>query len=511
MAKTKKGHDTVPNKTSSVKKPTNHNNKATGPIVKFPESNYQSKITVNKYLETKKIIEDSLINDWKYCKYKLKQCRMGGDGVMETYLRKYINDLQNEQSRYTEDCVEYDKYSEEYSVDDENESFSSTDDVHKEQFINKDNDNKKRLYPIDNVPLQDSVVGENTNKNKRQKTLIKDVNNIPSDLVFPKDLYEKEIEELPKPRELDEPTKLKLLTDHLDSEQMDRFEVFRRTRLPKQMVRRLANLVTNQSVPMQIAIVLGTVGKLFVGEIVEKALLIKQKHILQHMLDEYIRRKLYGNRILKILKKLTKLCLTSGNYASSNNSNSKTANTATTTSDTDIHSKIEEKEEEQMSMAKEGSTEKTAATLKGREHNKKTKDDTVGAPNIIYTLEDIANDGIYANDIYPDFESMINDIDEDDYEPPKANSTKLKQHIVTLTVLLNTTDNSAKIRNSLLKQFNYWGTLFNKIDIKVDKYTDTPLLPEHLREAWRLYRLENKTLPSGTFRQQGEGNGWMFE
>ncbi|GEQ67574.1 hypothetical protein JCM33374_g1239 [Metschnikowia sp. JCM 33374] len=37
-----------------------------------------------------------------------------------------------------------------------------------------------------------------------------------------------------------------------------------------------------------------------------------------------------------------------------------------------------------------------------------------------------------------------------------------------------------------------------------------PLTPEHIREAWRLYRLENSgTLPS-KWRSQGEGDGLMF-
>ncbi|ODV58015.1 TATA-binding protein-associated factor TAF11 [Ascoidea rubescens DSM 1968] len=37
-----------------------------------------------------------------------------------------------------------------------------------------------------------------------------------------------------------------------------------------------------------------------------------------------------------------------------------------------------------------------------------------------------------------------------------------------------------------------------------------PLLPKHVREAYRLYKLEAEYLPSSQWRRQGEGDGFMF-
>ena len=38
-----------------------------------------------------------------------------------------------------------------------------------------------------------------------------------------------------------------------------------------------------------------------------------------------------------------------------------------------------------------------------------------------------------------------------------------------------------------------------------------PIRPEHLREAWRLYRKEMGTVPAAQWRRQGgEGDGRMF-
>lgn len=37
-----------------------------------------------------------------------------------------------------------------------------------------------------------------------------------------------------------------------------------------------------------------------------------------------------------------------------------------------------------------------------------------------------------------------------------------------------------------------------------------PLLPEHIREAWRLYQIESGSCPNGQWRHQGERDGLMF-
>uniref|UniRef100_A0A060SYF6 Transcription initiation factor TFIID subunit 11 n=1 Tax=Blastobotrys adeninivorans TaxID=409370 RepID=A0A060SYF6_BLAAD len=49
------------------------------------------------------------------------------------------------------------------------------------------------------------------------------------------------------------------------------------------------------------------------------------------------------------------------------------------------------------------------------------------------------------------------------------------------------------------------------VDTIDDYETERPLRPEHLREAWRLYKLENRTVPRAHWRRQGgEGDGMMF-
>lgn len=44
-----------------------------------------------------------------------------------------------------------------------------------------------------------------------------------------------------------------------------------------------------------------------------------------------------------------------------------------------------------------------------------------------------------------------------------------------------------------------------------DQQSERPLRPEHLREAWRLFKQESGTVPAAQWRRQGgEGDGMMF-
>ncbi|GAA6012004.1 hypothetical protein JCM8202_004227 [Rhodotorula sphaerocarpa] len=64
---------------------------------------------------------------------------------------------------------------------------------------------------------------------------------------------------------------LRVLLEHFDENQMDRYEAYRRSGLTKNSVRRLVNSVLQQSVSPSILTVVRGFAKVFVGEIVEKA------------------------------------------------------------------------------------------------------------------------------------------------------------------------------------------------------------------------------------------------
>jgi transcription initiation factor TFIID subunit 11 len=83
-------------------------------------------------------------------------------------------------------------------------------------------------------------------------------------------LKEEDISEEPE-EELDKEEQTRLLMDNLSEEQMSRYEYLKRSSLNRGQMKKLAYSVLNQSVSNNVAIILGGVGKLFVGEIVERA------------------------------------------------------------------------------------------------------------------------------------------------------------------------------------------------------------------------------------------------
>lgn len=61
------------------------------------------------------------------------------------------------------------------------------------------------------------------------------------------------------------------LLSQFTPEQMTRYECYRRSSLPKSILKRLFQTVTSTAPPPNGLIILAAVGKLFVGELVEKA------------------------------------------------------------------------------------------------------------------------------------------------------------------------------------------------------------------------------------------------
>ena len=76
--------------------------------------------------------------------------------------------------------------------------------------------------------------------------------------------------------------------------------------------------------------------------------------------------------------------------------------------------------------------------------------------------------------------------------------------------LLKSQKNTQEVRLGLITRYNRLVKEFNGIDVGVERFHNSPLLPEHVREAWRLYNLQEGNMPSRSWRQQGEGNGLMF-
>ncbi|CDK29025.1 unnamed protein product [Kuraishia capsulata CBS 1993] len=182
-----------------------------------------------------------------------------------------------------------------------------------------------------------------------------------------------------EPLDISNTEKQKLLMESFDEDQMSRYEFFRRSNLNRPAIKRIANSVLGQSINNNVALVLASVAKVFVGEIVEKA-----KDVQRRQQKGEIIRKLEVKRALA------------------------------------------------------------------------TRDEELKAKKI----------------------------------RPEDTKANFGYSVGPNGVLVPITS---------AKTFT--------IDLPKD---DDPLLPEHFREAWRLYKEETDTLPSDQWRRQGGSDGWLF-
>ncbi|AMD21639.1 HFL217Cp [Eremothecium sinecaudum] len=328
-----------------------------GPLDRIPLENYPPQLTIANYMAIKQMIDQVINEDQEYVNWKLKNQRTGG--TLDKYLYSY-------------------KLEEEY-----------------------ERENREKINEAESKVLKPG-----------------DFYDMPKGMKFPRDIYDDQLRQLPRPRMLDQQQVRKLFVDHLDEEQMNRYEVFKRASLAKNQIKKISSVVTNQTVAANVNLLLGGIGKLLVGEIVEKALDVKQKWLLSMMVNKFHERKVIGNKLKKHLKKLTILVGTASGID-------------------------DEVDEEESDSYYDDDKEETAFVL---ESNK----------------------------------------------------------------LLKSSKNTEEIRVRIIKQYNILVTQFNKLNVSVEKYINSPLLPEHIHEAWRLYRLENDTVLSAHWRTQGEGNGLLF-
>ncbi|KAL6950054.1 hypothetical protein ACO0QE_000724 [Hanseniaspora vineae] len=491
-------------------------NEFTTLIEKLNESQFQNIVSLSYYIGVKQIVDQLLSEDDDYCQWKLQQFRTGEDSTMGDLIEEYLSTTTDDVNEYTVDGKAIGQNGEE-PYEQSLLGFGHEDFIKKHNLpfsTQTEETELERDANFANVAVSEDEEGALESNNYTEDRSLAaehnedDINTIPDDLIFPKDLYESIIKQnTDAVKELSDPEKLKLLGDNLDTAQMDRFELYRRSKLPKTLVRRLIGTVTNQSVQTSTALYMCAVGKIFLGEIVEKALHIKKKSLISHSFENLNLRKVYGNRILKILKKITKAIENSSNnsgpasFKSSSKAGSGTANNSSS-----MNSSLSNK----------------------LQYN-------LGNDDLDYLFNE---DSINCDTIFPTEDSELmenNDLEEDDYyeNVKDTKQQNLKTMLKNLKVLLeydytvNTslagekslsssssslsfnTSQFGKLK-SLVIQYNFWLEKFNALDCNIDIFENSPLQPEHVREAWRLYRQESDTLPPSAYRLQGEGTGWLF-
>lgn len=78
--------------------------------------------------------------------------------------------------------------------------------------------------------------------------------------------------------EEDEKEKMQVLWSQFTEEQLNRYEMFRRSTFPKASIKRLMQSISGSSVSQNVVIAMSGIAKVFVGELVEEAIKIQARY-----------------------------------------------------------------------------------------------------------------------------------------------------------------------------------------------------------------------------------------
>jgi len=70
---------------------------------------------------------------------------------------------------------------------------------------------------------------------------------------------------------------IRILLEKLDTDQTDRYTIFRRIKLRREIVRKITNQTLSQSVPQPVIIAINGFTKVFIGELIDRALTVRDE------------------------------------------------------------------------------------------------------------------------------------------------------------------------------------------------------------------------------------------
>lgn len=263
----------------------------------------------------------------------------------------------------------------------------------------------------------------------------------------------------------------RLLMQAFDDSQMARYEAFRRANVSKGSVKKLANAVLGQSIPAPVATALCGLSKVFIGELVESARRVQHN---QNRKAYYELKPIMDKQLEKEKEKYN----ASKGIANTNKTNDLSQSHITKSSNGNLSAELSISSfpflDNSLNSSGDGGDFGGLGLndLVGLGVGNSLSNSTIG--NGSFNIDALSGSGLLG-------------------------AASLKEQAQALK-------NSSNPLNLV-----YPPTDDEEAEKAIELLDRQPLKPEHLREAWRLYKLESGTVPAAQWRRQGgDGDGKMF-